>query len=139
MSKTVKMAEWPKVLPNDDGIRPAGPQDECLYCGSKVGELHSGECVCVSSLIELSVHANGKRVGTWRRYVPYWWTFENIEFHLNESSWCADNALGEIVWTDEEAKTEAEAMSTEDSCCCPLLSFEFESTVDAGPFVEIRE
>ena len=28
--------------------------------------------------------------------VPYHWTGHDIEFHRNDSSWCADNAQGDI-------------------------------------------
>ena len=28
---------WPLVDKNDDGIRPAGRQDACFYCGQRVG------------------------------------------------------------------------------------------------------
>jgi hypothetical protein len=39
--------EMPLVLPNDDGIRPAGNSDECFYCNQKIGTSHKEDCVCL--------------------------------------------------------------------------------------------
>lgn len=81
---------WPTVVPNDSGIRPAGPADECLYCRSKIGDLHARDCVVVHKKVKV-------------RYeyeidieVPYFWTKEDIEFHRNDSSWCASNSVNDI-------------------------------------------
>lgn len=133
-----KCDTWPVVLPNDNGIRPAGPPDVCFYCRARVGEPHGATCVCVEKLVQYGVYVHGKKVGTFQRYDPHHWTFEECEFHKNQSSWCSDNALDAIVWTDEAAVVEVDA-TPEGECTCSLLKFQFEEVVDAGPFVEIRE
>ncbi len=56
--------DWPVVHELDDGIRPAGPPDACLYCGQKVSSPHSKDCVMVTKRILVSVQIsrrNGRR------------------------------------------------------------------------------
>ena len=50
--------------------------------------------------------------------VPRAWTPEQVEFHRNESSWCADNALTEL---DALAKTGDD----ESPCLCDHVRFEY--------------
>ena len=137
-----KVSEWPRVLPNDDGIRPGGRPDECFYCHSKVGELHGEECVIVEKRVAYRVchEKTGKYLGTFERPDPHFWTSYDCEFHKNGSSWCADNALDDIDWVDvkdgESLETE---MRQEDRCSCSLLRFEYDRTVDEGPFITLKE
>lgn len=46
--------------------------------------------------------------------VPADWDRNMIEFHRNDGSWCADNAISEL-----------EAISDEDNCLCPITKFEY--------------
>ena len=82
--------EWFIVLPDDDGIRPAGKQDRCFYCGREVGEYHVENCVmiCRNVKVRYSFEIDIE--------VPAFWGKKDIEFHRNESRWCADNAIVEI-------------------------------------------
>jgi hypothetical protein len=137
-----KCDSWPVVLPNDDGIRPAGEPDECFYCRSKVGQKHEAECVTVSSynLYRVLTKGSKKLVGVYKHYDPYFWTFQECEFHKNESTYCKDNALNGIDWCDSKDAEELERrLMEEDRCSCGLLTFEFMETIDAGPFIELRE
>lgn len=74
----------------DKGIRPAGKTDECFYCSRKRGEQHKENCVirCKTVVCELNFRVV--------RVVPEYWSKDDIEFHMNESSWCANNALREL-------------------------------------------
>jgi hypothetical protein len=134
----VRRDEWPLVLTDDDGIRPAGEPDQCFYCRSRVGQPHGPDCVCVNKLVEYAVHAHGRRVGTYLRHDPAFWTPHDCESHKNESSWCACNALDEIDWTDEAVRLDAAALTGDESCACPLLEFRFVCVADPGPFVLLR-
>ena len=107
---------WPLVASDDDGIRPAGPPDRCFYCGGPVGQPHAPDCVCVKKRVRL-------------RYsfildvdVPHGWDEDQILFHRNDSSWCADNALYEL-----------EASTGDDACLCPRFECFFESIADDTP------
>lgn len=86
----------PLVFPDDDGIRPAGDPDACLYCKSKVGEPHGVNCV--------AVHRKVKVRYTFEVEVeePAGWDEDQIVSHKTESSWCANNALAELKeWIDK--------------------------------------
>ncbi len=79
--------EWPLVLADDDGIRPAGNPYACFYCRQSVGEPHGLDCVIV-----------GKRVLV--RYtievpvvIPHHWTADDLAFHREDSSSCANNII----------------------------------------------
>ncbi len=115
---------WPLVAPNDDGIRPAGPPDECFYCTRKVGAEHARDCTVVKKtvrvryIIELDVT------------VPHHWEKDNVEFHRNEGSWCANNAIDELVtvFRDDEA-----------SCMCSAFVCEYMHDADTTPRRELCE
>jgi len=137
---------WPVVLADDDGIRPAGPPDACLYCRSAVGAAHGRECVTVNKLVRYRVYMNldpgaadrGRAVGTYTRHDPHFWDGGDCEFHKNDSSWCAGNALDDIEWDDPADAAALDRWMADngtDGCCCRPLSFEFEAVADAGPFV----
>lgn len=134
-----KCESWPSVLPNDDGIRPAGPQDECLYCSQKIGQPHGPECVTVNSKVRFGVYCNNHKVGVWRSYEPHGWTAQQHEFHKNEGSWCADNALHAIEWVTPEIRHLVMAQMVDDECACGILTFQLEAVEDAGPFVTLRD
>lgn len=72
------------------GPRPAGEPDRCFYCGMMIGFEHRSDCVMrdrtvvLKFSIELVVR------------VPENWNKDDIEFHRNESSWCASNIIREL-------------------------------------------
>jgi len=43
--------------------------------------------------------------------IPNFWDKDNVEFHRNESSWCADNALDELKRLVKE------------DCMCPITHY----------------
>jgi hypothetical protein len=87
------------ILPvDDDGVRPVGRQDECLYCHAPKGE-HKADCVVPQRTVVVEMKI---------RYVtemPASWTKDEIEFKLNESSSCADNEV-RVVCASAEAAPE---------------------------------
>lgn len=114
---------FPLVDKNDDGIRPAGAPDECFYCKQKVGQTHKADCVIVTKKVKV-------------RYsfeieidIPHHWTEEVFLSHRMESSWCADNALTDLM----------EIADREDDCLCSRFDVALIGTVDETPKRELRE
>lgn len=70
--------------------RPARQDGTCFYCRQPIGATHGDGCVIRSRtvLCEFKV--------TLVRHVPEDWDESRIAFHMNESSWCADNLILEM-------------------------------------------
>jgi hypothetical protein len=77
------------------GIRPAGKPDECLYCKVKKGKQHKTDCVIRQKTIVTKIEIEILQ------HVPEFWNDDDINFHLNESSWCADNIIDELLEQSE--------------------------------------
>lgn len=90
----------------------------CFYCLQKIGEDHLPTCVLINK------KARVKMTVTYEIDVPNTWTEENIDFHRNESSWCASNAIKEL-----------EAWDDENGCLCPVAEFEVVEMSDK-PFLD---
>lgn len=92
--------------------RPAGPSDRCFYCEQPHGAQHSAGCVIrertvvVRAIIEYVVS------------VPEDWDTSIIEFHREDSSWCASNGLGELTKLHER-------LEKSDACGCSLISYRY--------------
>jgi hypothetical protein len=127
----------PPVLPDDFGIRPAGPADECFYCHTKVGQLHCHDCHTIYCLVEFEVYTVHGRAGTWESYEPSAWTKPEMESYKNSVNWCVAETLGEVQWDDLQAKAAAERLAAMDSPVGPgiLFKIKFLRVVDGGPFV----
>lgn len=109
---------FPLVIPGGASIRPAGKPDECFYCRQKIGSPHNTECVMVTKRVRV-------------RYsfeieidVPHCWGVVALEYHRNDGTWCANNAL------DELAKI---------PCLCPVFKCEHLADVDLNPRVKEDE
>lgn len=83
-------SSYPLVKENDTGIRPAGKPDECFYCGSKVGEPHKHGCVTVVKKVKL------KATIEYEKEVPADWNDEQIYYHYNLGTWCANNIVDDL-------------------------------------------
>lgn len=107
------------VLTDDYGIRPAGPSDACFYCQRRVGANHAPDCVCIVRSSTYGVYHEGRRIGAYTRDDPAFWTTKDCEFHKNDSSWCADNMIGDGY--------EGEPLpETLEGCLCGCLVFKLE-------------
>lgn len=92
------------VVTKED-VRPARPDGTCFYCGSPVGSRHKNSCVIPkkSVIIDFTIRLPV--------LVPVSWDKKDVNFHYNESSWCADNLLSMIVdWQNKTGR-----------CLCNLL------------------
>jgi len=107
--------KWPNVTEDDGGIRPAGEPDTCFYCGRKIGQEHTHDCVTIVKKIRIRYSFEIEI------YVPHSWDVDMINFHRNGSSWCASNALDEIK------------EYTKNGCACECCKAEFVEDVDTTP------
>jgi len=78
------------MVTENNGPRASGKLDCCFYCGQIVGEEHKADCVCRLKVVMVEVSMTIPRV------VPADWDESMVNFHLNESSWCADNIIEDI-------------------------------------------
>ena len=103
----------------EQAMRPASTLRQCFYCHQAIGENHLSECptvlkkVIVKATIEYTID------------VPAYWDADMIEFHRNESSWCADNLIDELKKTPEDG-----------SCLCSKTTFQFISDAEGEPFLK---
>lgn len=111
------------ILPvTDTGIRPAGRPDRCFYCQvpAEAGKPtdHKADCVCRGRTVAVELK-------TWLVVeVPAAWDEEQIRFHLNDSSHCAGNEIGQLA--EEENRVEGECCS----CFRTEMKFLREATAD---------
>lgn len=76
------------VTEHDSRGRQMG--DRCFYCTSPIGEVHQSECVCFRKrvVVRLTVELVIER--------PASWTEHDVDFHMNESSSCMSNFIGDL-------------------------------------------
>lgn len=130
-----KTVGWPKVLPNDDGIRPAGKPDECFYCYQRVGQGHRPDCVTVLQLVRYTVWVNGTNIGYHETDQPYTWSVAKMQeegpFALRQRV-PADVPAG----MSHPARHAAEVIAQFTN---PVVTFQLSEVVDPGPVVSLRE
>lgn len=112
---------WPMVVPQDNGLRPAGDPDKCFYCGQSIGQPHRRRCVVVEKKIKVQYIIEDEIM------VPHFWTAEDFEAHRNYGFWCADNAMDAI-----------KAKIAKADCACGILRVKFASVVDPTPFRPVK-
>ena len=88
-------------------VRPAGKPDECYYCGAKVGEQHKPNCTIRKKTIVARLTID------FVDSVPENWDKDIIDFHYNDSSWCASNIVNRL---EERSNFR---------CLCDVASFEY--------------
>lgn len=95
-----------QFIVTDKARRPAIDRPVCFYCLRPVGSPHKGDCVLIKKkvLIRMTVE--------YEISVPASDYKGEIEFHRNESSWCADNAFDEL-----------EALRDKHGCLCHVAKF----------------
>ena len=103
--------DW-TVTPDDDGIRPAGKPDECLYCRQRVGGTHMAECVIRKRTVVVRVTLDLVLKH------PESWDEDSIEFHHNESSTCKSNLVRAVDELDERLRASG-------GCLCSIARVEY--------------
>ena len=84
MKQKRKQHQVPPPVTKKD-VPPAGKAGECFWCKQKFGSLHKLTCVTWKRKVYV------RHTLTLVHEVPMCWTVKNVNFHFNESSWCASN------------------------------------------------
>ena len=93
--------------------RPADMNGCCFYCQQPIGQPHKPDCVLISKTVKV------RAIIEYKISVPSDWDEHAIEFHRNESSWCADNMIRELE----------ELRKGEGGCLCNYVEFELYSVL----------
>lgn len=70
--------------------RPANMNGRCFYCHRAIGDTHDLTCVLIVRRVRVRMTVE------YEVEVPASWDAEAIEFHRNDGSWCANNAISEL-------------------------------------------
>lgn len=92
----------------ENGPRPAGAPDRCFYCDRSLGEEHKEDCVLRMQTVRVLYTIEIVEA------VPEYWDQEMLEFHRNDSSWCASNLL-----------TVLEGVKAAHGCLCAYVTAEY--------------
>lgn len=97
--------------------RPAGRAGVCTYCKEPINGFHKDDCVLISKKVKVRMTVE------YEIEVPASWDAEMVEYHRNEGSWCADNAIDEL-----------EAVAERNGCLCDICRFEYVGN-ESDPFL----
>lgn len=89
------------VLVNDDGIRPAGRQDECFYCNQKVGMPHSCDCVCLLHKARVKIEIESD-LWVWGHNTS------SIQYQLDYKHYAQTTVLKQLLELAKEANLDVE-------------------------------
>ena len=91
-----------------NSMRPASKLEQCFYCRQPIGAEHKSDCVLVKKTVRIRV------IIEYDVFVPHSWSKEDIEFHRNESSWCASNIIDEL----KELESSGNCLCSHTHCEC---------------------
>lgn len=97
-----------KFIVTEKSQRPAQKDlGKCFYCHQPIGSEHKSDCVLIMKKVKVRMTIE------YEVEVPADWSKEMVEFHRNESSWCAGNAIAEL-----------ESLGDGNECLCGVATFE---------------
>ena len=99
-------------LVTEKAMRPASDKRQCFYCQQAIGDPHKADCVLINKRVKL------RTIIEYEDEVPADWNKDSIEFHRNESSWCADNLL-----------THLEKVAEKGGCLCSMQTTAYLETI----------
>ena len=114
-------ANWPIVAADDPGLRGSTP-GVCYFCDQPIGQQHGTKCIIPNQKVRV------RYIFDVVKDVPACWDEGNIEFHFNESSWCASNTIQELVGLEKQ-------FDEIGSCLCNSFKAEVIGITDPAPFI----
>lgn len=104
--------EHTRLVTEKSGPRPAGKPDECFYCQAKIGEEHRTECVLRKKVVMLKIEVTIPVV------VPADWDEDQVNFHRNDSTWCASSIVRDFVAYDKATDNRTPCLCHSFSAVC---------------------
>lgn len=74
----------------EKAMRPASTERRCFYCHEEIGGTHKDDCVLLKKKVRVRMTVEYDTTTFASADQDY------VDFHYNESSSCADNALNEL-------------------------------------------
>lgn len=108
-----------RIVTPENGPRPAGKPTECFYCHRSLGGEHAMDCVCFSKVVMVKVEMTIPMV------VPAHWGPHEVDFHMNDRSWCANNIVKDLQRMQE---------ADEGHCRCLCADFHGDFVRDATDY-----
>lgn len=104
----------------EKAMRQASASPQCFYCQQPIGAEHTHKCVLIQKRVKV------RMVVEYEVAVPAHWNGSQIEYHRNDCSWCASNAIGELdrLFGNDEGP-----------CMCNFARFEYMGS-DSEPFLD---
>lgn len=106
----------PPIIKLEDERPASKGSGVCFYCHKKVGKRHADDCVLWTRPVTIRLSVE------YIIEVPHFWDKDRIEFHRNDSSWCAGNALDELD----------DRFASENPCLCSAAVFEYVGEVEGS-------
>ena len=88
--------------------RPGNSKKVCFYCQQPIGGYHRKDCILIRKKVLV------KATILYEIEVPKDWDKQQIEFHRNDSTWCADNMLEEL-----------KKLGAKECCLCGNTNFKY--------------
>lgn len=98
-----------KFIVTEKAKRPITKEQKCAYCEQPIGTEHKEECVLIQKKVKVRMTIE------YEIEVPASWDKDQIEFHRNESAWCASNIIDELKALDNK----------DGRCLCGITKFEY--------------
>lgn len=104
-------------------MRPGSSEERCFYCHQPIGAFHGPKCVLVKkrTTVRMTVEYEVE--------VPAHWDQHMVEFHRNDGTWCASNAVEELRVLVEKLEEDGGG-----GCLCNQTHFHYLGG-DSEPFL----
>jgi hypothetical protein len=108
----------PSYIVTEQAQRPADPDGRCYYCKQPIGSSHLSTCVLMKKTVKVRMTIE------YDTDVPACWNADDVQFWLNESSFCVNDVLDELQANNDQA------------CLCGRTKLEFVQQISHKLFLK---
>lgn len=91
-------------------MRPGSNEPRCFYCHQRIGETHLFACELIKKRAKIRMTVE------YEIEIPESWGKDDVEFHRNSGTWCANNAIQELKNAFEQGG---------ETCMCGRADFQY--------------